>query len=200
MENLLGIISETFKELWSNNRIAVIIGLVIIAVLLLIIIIRILSKAKERKKYKKFFKKKLWELERDESLNNAIEIGSDKKGKEKILLQLQEKSPISKREHFFQLSDSHVLIGASSMSCHIFLNDRGVDEVQCMIEATESGVIVKSYSDKNITTVKRSKLLCRKRRVELKRADELTIKTKDRIILGSTEFIAVIYSDARGLI
>lgn len=198
MKNLLNI----FMELWNSNdtRTIIIIFIGVIIALFFVIIICGVSKAKKKKAYKQFFKKKLWEIERDESLNNAIEISGPNKNEERILIKLEEESSISKREHFFQLTDSQILMGASSVSCQVFLNDLAVDEIQCSLIVKDGIVVVKSYSDNGATVVRKRKLFSRKKNTVLKKGEVLPIKTTEKIILGTTVFKAVIYSNTRGLI
>lgn len=149
-----------------------------------------------KKKTLQFFQKKDAEINRNDSLDIAINIEKDVE-REKILLRITESSEVSKKEHFFELQGEKT-IGASSVKNDIYLLDPLVDESHLKIFYAEGFVFAQCISPAGALVLK--KRLIGTKKVVLGDGEKQQIRNYDTVVLGKTLLFFEIYSSKKGLL
>ncbi len=142
-----------------------------------------------------YFRKKEAEINRNDSLDIAINIEKDIT-REKILLHITETSEVANKDHFFELQGVKK-IGASSVKNDIYLLDPMVDECHLQMYYSDGFVYVSCVSEAGALVMKKRPFGTKK--ITLGPGEKQQIRNYDTVILGKTTLFFEIYSSEKGL-
>lgn len=155
-----------------------------------------MSKLRSNNEITKFFRKKLLEVDRVDSLDASIDIGKDP-NREKILVHILEQSNITSKEHFFVL-DEPLKIGSSTIKNQIFLLDDEADEEQFEVFYDGHYVNIKLLSNKACCAEFNG--MIKKKRYITQKNETVSISNNDSICFGKTILIFELFSNRTGIL